>query len=131
ESKSIKSVLQFIIRISHAQLLFLMLVNVNVYATDTESVVSPPVQQTITVTGTVTEEGGQPLPGVNVIEKGTNNGTSTDASGRFSINVEGESSVLVFSFSGYASQEIPVGNKNDVSVNLVADVQALQEVVVV
>lgn len=131
ESKSIKSVLQFIIRISHAQLLFLMLVNVNVYATDTESVVSPPVQQTITVTGTVTEEGGQPLPGVNVIEKGTNNGTSTDASGRFSINVEGESSVLVFSFIGYASQEIPVGNKTDVSVNLVADVQALQEVVVV
>src|SRR5690606_35486779 len=48
-----------------------------------------------------------------------------------SINVEGESSVLVFSFIGYASQEIPVGNKTDVSVNLVADVQALQEVVVV
>lgn len=85
----------------------------------------------ITVTGTVSDQAGQPLPGVNVVEKGTTNGTTTDVSGKFSLNVQGENSVLVFSFIGYATQEMPVGNRTDFSISLAEDVQALQEVVVV
>ena len=87
--------------------------------------------QQLQVSGVVSEDDGQPLPGVNVVEKGTTNGTTTDASGRFSLNVGSQSSVLVFSFIGYATQEVAVGNRTDFSVNLSADVQALQEVVVV
>ncbi|MEO5603809.1 MAG: carboxypeptidase-like regulatory domain-containing protein, partial [Cyclobacteriaceae bacterium] len=85
----------------------------------------------ITVSGTVSEEAGNRLPGVNVVEKGTTNGTTTDASGKFTLNVRDESSVLVFSFIGYATQEVSVGNRTDFTINLQADVTALQEVVVV
>lgn len=85
----------------------------------------------INVSGKVTDETGQILPGVNVVEKGTTNGTTTDIQGRFSLNVQGEASVLVFSFIGYATQEVTVGNRTDFSINLLEDVQALQEVVVV
>ena len=85
----------------------------------------------IPVTGIVTEENGQPLPGVNVVEKGTTNGTTTDASGKFSLNIQSESSVLVFSFIGYTTQEVTVGNQTNINISLRTDVQALQEVVVV
>ena len=85
----------------------------------------------ISVSGKVIDETGQALPGVNVVEKGTTNGTTTDASGQFSLNVQDESSVLVFSFIGYATQETAVGSRTDFSINLEADVMALQEVVVV
>ena len=83
------------------------------------------------VSGTVTDDGGQPLPGVNVVEKGTTNGTTTDVSGKFSLNVQGESSILVFSFIGYATQEVTVGTRTDFTIGLLADVKALEEVVVV
>src|SRR5687768_776801 len=63
----------------------------------------------IQVSGTVNDENGARLPGVNVLEKGTTNGTTTDANGSFSFNVRDENSVLVFSFIGYVTQEIPVG----------------------
>lgn len=85
----------------------------------------------VTVTGVVTDDANQPLPGVNVVEKGTTNGTTTDVSGRFSLNVQGESSILVFSFIGYATQEVTVGNRTNFNISLEADVTALQEVVVV
>ena len=84
----------------------------------------------LTVGGTVTDHQSQPLPGVNVVEKGTTNGTSTDASGRFSLNVQDEKSVLVFSFIGFVTQEIQVGNQTEFSVTLNSDVRALEEVVV-
>lgn len=83
------------------------------------------------VTGKVRDENGQTLPGVNVIEKGTTNGTTTDASGSFSLSVQGENSVLVFSFIGYVTQESVVGNRTDFEVSLAQDVTSLEEVVVV
>ena len=101
------------------------------YAGDFGMIASPTTVQQLQVTGVVNEDSGQPLPGVNVVEKGTNNGTTTDASGRFSLNVQNENSVLLFSFIGYATQEVAVGNKTTFNVNLAPDVQALQEVVVV
>lgn len=87
--------------------------------------------QTRTVTGTVTSsEDGAGVPGVNVIEKGTNNGTVTNPDGSFSVNVS-ENATLVFSFVGYATQEVVVGTQTTINVTLQADVTALSEVVVI
>src|SRR5688500_9638978 len=85
----------------------------------------------IEVSGVVKDDAGQSLPGVNVVEKGTTNGTTTDTDGQFTLNVEDNNSVLVFSFIGYVTQEIPVANQSEFRVSLVSDVTALQEVVVV
>lgn len=85
----------------------------------------------ILVNGQVSDENGQALPGVNVLEKGTTNGTTTDVDGRFSFNVQDENSVLVFSFIGYTTQEVPVGDQTSFTISLVPDVRALDEVVVV
>ena len=85
----------------------------------------------VLVSGTVNDENNQPLPGVNVLEKGTTNGTTTDATGRFSFNVRDENSVLVFSFIGYTTEEIAVGSQTEFSISLAQDIMALDEVVVV
>ncbi|MCE2996026.1 MAG: SusC/RagA family TonB-linked outer membrane protein [Cyclobacteriaceae bacterium] len=83
------------------------------------------------VSGKVTSsDDGSPLPGVNILEKGTTNGTVTDGDGSFKISV-GANAVLDFSFIGYITQEITVGNQTTINVVLQADVTALQEVVVV
>jgi len=83
-----------------------------------------------TVTGTVVDEQGLPLPGVNVLVQGTTQGTQTDFDGIYSISVA-QGQVLAFSFVGYATQEITVGASNEINVNLEADAAALEEVVVV
>jgi TonB-dependent starch-binding outer membrane protein SusC len=82
------------------------------------------------VTGTVKDDQGQPLPGVNVLHKGTTNGTTTDADGRYSISVPADAS-LIFSFIGYASQEVSVGNKSVIDVDLQTDIASLDEIVVI
>jgi TonB-dependent starch-binding outer membrane protein SusC len=87
--------------------------------------------QSRTVTGKVTSaEDNTGLPGVNVVEKGTNNGTVTDVDGNYSLNV-GDNATLVFSFVGFTSQEIVVGTQSSINVNLASDVTSLDEVVVV
>ena len=83
-----------------------------------------------TVTGTVSDEAGLPLPGVNVIVQGTNNGAQTDFDGNFSINTA-NGQVLVFSYVGFTTQRITVGNANNLQVTLAVDAAALDEVVVV
>jgi TonB-linked SusC/RagA family outer membrane protein len=85
----------------------------------------------LTVTGTVLDADSKPLPGASIVEKGTTNGTTTDADGKFSLNVQDENSVLVFSFIGYTAQEIAVNGRAVIDVALVQDVQRLDEVVVV
>jgi TonB-dependent starch-binding outer membrane protein SusC len=86
----------------------------------------------VLVRGTVTgADNNEPLPGVNVVVKGTSQGTTTNSSGGYQINVPGPNSVLVFSFVGYLSKEVPVGNRQQIDVKLEADVKALSEVVVV
>lgn len=87
--------------------------------------------QGIPVNGTVRDENNQPLPGVNVLEKGTTNGTTTDVNGRFSFSVQGQNSVLVFSFIGYTTQEVPVAGQTQFSLALAPDMKTLGEVVVV
>src|SRR5882762_10985770 len=87
--------------------------------------------QSKTVTGKVTsKEDGSTLPGVNVVEKGTSNGTITDIDGNYSITI-GPNSTLVFSFVGFKAQEILVGDQSSVNVAIEPDVTALSEVVVI
>jgi iron complex outermembrane receptor protein len=81
------------------------------------------------VTGVVNDSKGAPLPGVNVVEKGTFNGVSTDVNGKFSIKVR-EQATLVFSFVGFASKEVKVDDQNDYTVALVEGTE-LQSVTVV
>ena len=92
----------------------------------------PASEQDITVKGKVTsDENGEPIPGVNVLIKGTSIGTVTDIEGDYTINAPDEDGILVFSFVGYVSEEIPIDNRSVIDVALVTDIQSLQEVVVV
>ena len=83
------------------------------------------------VNGRVTDETGVPLMGVNVFEKGTTNGTVTNLDGYYEINVSGTDAVLLFSYIGYANQEITVGNQRELNVILTEESTALDEVVVI
>src|SRR5687768_730881 len=84
-----------------------------------------------TVTGKVTASSdATPLPGVSVLVKGTTTGTSTDSDGRFSIAVPTEDATLVLSFIGLTTQEIPVGNQTNFTVEMTEDATELSEVVV-
>ena len=84
-----------------------------------------------TISGKVTSsDDASSIPGVNILEKGTSNGTVSDADGNYTIAV-GSNAVLVFSFVGFASQEVTVGTQTAVSVTLQSDVTSLSEVVVV
>ena len=83
-----------------------------------------------TITGTVTDQNGDPVPGVTVSVPGTTVGTATDLDGKYSLMVP-EGSTLVFSFIGFASQSIVVAGRSVIDVVLVEDVSSLEEVVVV
>ena len=100
-------------------------------ALDQSSSLLLPAAPSVEVSGTVTDENDEPLPGANVIERGTTNGTTTDADGRFTLQVTDGNSIIVFSFIGYESQEVPVGSQSDFSVKLKPALESLDEVVVV
>ena len=87
------------------------------------------IAQERTVTGTVTDSGGNAMPGVNVVIRGISTGTTTDGSGKFAISA-GTDAVLMFSFIGYSTQQVIVGSRSTVDVTLVEDAQQLNEVVV-
>ncbi|SHI88883.1 TonB-linked outer membrane protein, SusC/RagA family [Arenibacter nanhaiticus] len=114
-------------------LLFLVLGLHTVYAKGIELTVnsnSKNIFQNI-ITGTVLDgETGDPIPGANVLEKGTTNGAVTDFDGNYSIKAS-ENGILVFSYIGYKSVEISVNGQNTITVSLDADVTALEEIVVV
>ncbi|MGC3945421.1 MAG: carboxypeptidase-like regulatory domain-containing protein [Chryseolinea sp.] len=82
------------------------------------------------VTGTVTEADGTALPGVNVVVRGTTRGAVTDQDGKFSISVDSNNDILVFSFIGYVTQEVPLNGQTTLSITLASDTQTLNEVVV-
>lgn len=98
---------------------------------DSQSINSEVVPVLFQVSGTITDETGQSLPGVNILEKGTTSGTVSDIDGKYTLDVQDENAVLVFSFIGYETQEIPVNGRSTLNVTLFEDVQALDEVVVV
>lgn len=82
------------------------------------------------VTGKVTADDGSPLPGVNVLLKGTTNGTVTDSEGVYTLTVPASGGTLVFSFIGFATQEVAIGSRSSVDATLASDTQQLSEVVV-
>jgi TonB-linked SusC/RagA family outer membrane protein len=84
----------------------------------------------ITVSGTVKDGAGAPIPGVSVLLKGTSTGTTTDTDGKFTITVNSENDILVISFIGFATQEVAVQNRTTIDVVLAEDVTELNEVVV-
>ncbi|MFN8257252.1 MAG: TonB-dependent receptor [Bacteroidales bacterium] len=85
-----------------------------------------------TVTGVITSaDDGQPLPGVNVMEKGTNTGTITDLNGKYTIKVSSEESVLVFSFVGFKTVEVTVGSQTTIDLALQVEATGIDEVVIV
>ncbi len=88
--------------------------------------------QDIRVTGTVTDvETKEGLPGVTVLERGTSNGTITDAEGNYTLTLPTEYATLVYSFVGFTTQEISLAGQTRIDVALEMDIQSLEEVVVV
>ncbi|MDF7817212.1 SusC/RagA family TonB-linked outer membrane protein [Runella sp. MFBS21] len=86
--------------------------------------------QEVTLQGTITDaDNNTPLPGVSIVVKGTNQGTNTDANGKYRINTS-SSATLVFSFVGYSAQEVAVGNRTTIDLKMSQDLKQLQEVVV-
>ncbi|SNS02686.1 iron complex outermembrane recepter protein [Belliella buryatensis] len=84
------------------------------------------------VSGTVLDKTmGEPLPGVTVLVKGTTRGVTTDLDGKYTINLQSGDQVLVFSFVGFAAQEITIGNQSTINIELDEDIQSLQEAVVI
>lgn len=84
-----------------------------------------------TISGLVSDEKREPLPGVSVVVKGTQTGTITDINGKYILNVPDKVGLLVFSYVGYLHQEVPVGNQATLDIVMQADNKALDEVVVV
>jgi TonB-linked SusC/RagA family outer membrane protein len=86
--------------------------------------------QNAQVSGQVTDEEGEAIPGATVLLKGTTTGMATDLEGRYTISAPGDAT-LVFSFIGYQTQEVPIGNRSVIDISLVSDFGSLEEVVVV
>ncbi len=89
------------------------------------------VTAAIVVSGKVTDEKGEPIPGANVVLKGTTVGAITDSEGNYRINVPDSSGTLVFSFVGYLKEEVQINNQTTININLLPDISTLSEVVVV
>lgn len=87
--------------------------------------------QVRTITGTVTDETGETLPGVNVVVQGTTTGTTTDVNGTYSIGVPANNNVLVFSYIGMITREIQIGNSTVINVTMEMETFGMDEVVVV
>lgn len=106
-------------------------INVSLHHKTSEEKPAVEIIQTRSISGKVIAgEDQNPLPGVNVLERGTVNGTVTDLDGNYRLDVA-ENATLIFSFVGYVSEEIAVGNRSTIDVTLAQDIQALQEIVVI
>lgn len=86
--------------------------------------------QNRSITGKITDESGDPVPGTTVLVKGTTIGTAADLDGNYSISTP-QSGVLVFSFIGFVSQEVAIGNQSIINIKLALDLSDLEEVIVV
>lgn len=94
--------------------------------------VTPPAPPAdITISGRVTNDANEPLPGVSIGIKGTGRGTTSDASGNFVLHVRSENDTLLFTFIGFAPKEVVVGNRTRIDIKLVAENKSLGEIVVV
>ena len=106
-------------------------VGVSASVIEVEPAITTESQALQTVKGKITSsKDGSALPGVNVLIKGLQSGTTTDASGSYSIDVTSESQVLIFSYIGFISQEVTVGNQNVINISLIESTETLKEAVV-
>ena len=83
------------------------------------------------ISGIVTDQGGIPLPGVNILQQNTSNGVVTDFDGKYSISLQQGNKVLVFSYVGFKEKVITVGDKSSLDITLDEDIAGLEEVVVI
>lgn len=83
------------------------------------------------ITGTITDANAQPLPGANILEKGTTNGVQTDFDGKFSITLSNPNATLVISYLGFVTKEVAVNNQTNITVSMEEDVAGLDEIVVI
>ncbi len=87
--------------------------------------------QKFTVKGKVTDAGANPLPGVNIVEKGTTNGTVSDLDGNYIISISSQDAVLTFSYVGFLSKDVEVAGQTNIDIVMAEDVTSLDEVVVI
>ncbi|MBD8487440.1 TonB-dependent receptor [Echinicola sp. CAU 1574] len=95
------------------------------------AIVSTTTAQQTNVTGQVLDRQGEPIPGVNILEQGTNNGTVTDLDGNFEISVSSSNAVLNFSFIGFESQSVELNGRSRLDITLQEELTGLDEVVVI
>lgn len=88
-------------------------------------------EQGFTVSGTVIDENGESLPGANILEKGTNNGTQSDLDGKFSLITANGNATLIITYVGFIAQELAVNNQANITIKLMEDAAKLDEVVVI
>jgi hypothetical protein len=112
-------------------MLWILLISSPLLAAHTS--LSPSFFQSDVIRGKIVDEAGAGLPGVNVIIKGTSNGTTSDATGGYVLNLPENSAgaSLVFSFIGYSTQEQPINGRSTIDVTLASDVTSLSEIIVV
>lgn len=96
-----------------------------------EKIVETIVVQEIEISGIVTDEDGEPLPGASIVEKGTANGTQTDFDGNFSLEVANDNATLVIAFLGFKTMEIPVNGQTTLNIVLEESFASLDEVLVI
>jgi TonB-linked SusC/RagA family outer membrane protein len=107
-------------------LFVVILSNQNCYASEDETIKGSQAS----ISGKVTDTGGNPMPGVNILEKGTSNGTVTNLDGNYNITLTTANPILVFSFLGFITEEIEVGEQTAINLTLLEDVMDIGEVVV-
>ncbi|WP_372936254.1 SusC/RagA family TonB-linked outer membrane protein, partial [Mariniphaga sediminis] len=128
EGKTVEKILD---EIFEDQAISYEIVNKNILIKTTNKFPATSDLQQKTVSGTVSDKSGQPLPGVTVIIKGTSQGTVTDADGKYSLSNIPEDATLVFSFVGMKPQEIIVGNQTSIDISMEVDAIGLEEVVAI
>ena len=104
--------------------------NGKIYLFEKKSTETSTTQQKRKITGTVTDQSGEVIIGANVVEKGTSNGTISDADGNFTLEISGKEP-LVISYIGYNMQEVTVTNQTNLNIRLVEDTKMIDEVVVI
>jgi TonB-linked SusC/RagA family outer membrane protein len=126
--------LNSILKISLSQVLIGVACGITAMA-DHYPIAGNPVRSNITIdrtiTGKVTDETGEKVPGVSIVLKGSTTGTVSDADGAYSITVPDQGGTLIFSSVGFLSQEVPLGSSATIDIKLTTDSKALSEVVVV
>lgn len=104
--------------------------NTNKFSLKNENIKDSKLQN-IDISGSVLDNKGQALPGANILEKGTTNGTQTDFDGKFSLSVTNENAILIISYIGFKTSEVPINGQAELTITLKEDAAGLDEIVIV